>query len=70
MGYVHYSWNDSDAFKELKAVIQNGLMENDFSDIKPYLILTQFLLQYNSGDAVMQQQRFEEVLILFLDIAK
>lgn len=45
MGYVHFTWTEAEGFKELMGVIQNGLNENDYDDIRPYLMLVQFLLQ-------------------------
>jgi hypothetical protein len=44
LAYAHYTWFDKDYYRQLLQVIQIGMNENDYKDIKPYLaLLTQLL---------------------------
>lgn len=61
--YVHFAWNDADAFKELLEIIGNYINELDYDTVKPVLILTQFMLEHPGQD---NEARFELILSTFL----
>ena len=66
MGHLHYAWNDKDYYNELLAVVTIGLHEFDFSQIKPFLTLLQYMLRNPGGEA--SENRFERTIIAFLDV--
>ncbi len=43
-GYCHYTWNDQEHWIELLKVTLQGLNEHDFDDIRPYLMLVQYMV--------------------------
>ena len=65
-GYCHYSWCDKDLFNQLLDVVQLGLTEHDYNDIKPYLTLIQHIVMKPSGDR--SEGRLDRTLVLFLEM--
>jgi hypothetical protein len=44
MAYCHYTWADNEQFNELIKTIVSGVNDFDYDDVKPFLMLLQFLL--------------------------
>lgn len=65
IGYVHYTWNEKGQVDDLLTVVQLGLADHDYSDIKPYLTLLQYILMYPGGDK--NEGRFDRAMLNFLD---
>jgi hypothetical protein len=66
--YAHYTWFDKDDYNQLLQVIQIGMNENDYLDIKPYLAMLTQLLIAPGGDRI--ENRFEKTILLFLEIVE
>jgi len=65
LAYAHYTWFDKDDYGHLLSVIQLGLHENDYQDIKPFLALLTQLLTHSGGDRT--ENRFEKTILFFLE---
>ena len=65
MAYAHYTWFDKEDYQHLLSVVQLGLAENDYQDIKPFLALLTQLLTHPGGDR--SEARFEKTLLFFLE---
>ena len=68
LAFAHYTWFDKDDYNQLLQVIQIGMNDNDYQDIKPYLAMLTQLLSGSGGDR--SENRFEKTILLFLEIVE
>ena len=64
--YVHYVWYaqaNPKEFKELLQVVQQGLTDGEFDEVKPYLVLTQKLIEACPERVEVILQNWLEVVI-------
>jgi len=43
-GYCHFTWTDTDHWKDLLKTALEGLNDNDFDEIRPFLMLIQYMI--------------------------
>lgn len=65
--YIHYTWGDNDQFADLIKTINLGLHDYDYDEVKPFLMLLQFLLAKPSDNF---QAKLDYMLQNFLDSVK
>jgi len=64
--YAHYTWNDRDEYQTILQVIELGLNEHDYAELKPFFTLLQYLLtKPNTSDK--SDNRFERTMTFFLE---
>lgn len=66
-GYIHFSWNDREAFNELLNVVIVGLNENDHDAIKQYLTL-HYHIVLTAHKADREEQRFERAMKAIIEV--
>jgi len=67
-GYCHYTWNDNEHWTDLVKTILLAMNDYDYDDLRPFLMLAQYMLQYPA--ACKQDQAVEVILQNFIDNAK
>lgn len=65
-GYIHFTWNDKDAFNELLNVVVAGLNENDYDGLKPFFTLFYHIL-LTSAKADKTELRFERAMNILME---
>ena len=62
-------WNDKEAFIELLNVFVVGMNENDHDDLKPFLSLIYYILQF-AHKSEKSEQRFERTMKILMEAAE